>query len=149
MLPYDSLLLVIRYTNQKYESYHHDHPQNFAIRRFIGYKSFTKEKVLAFLGLSFIAGAQKYNQEPIFDLYDSKLLPHLKATMSRDWLLLLIKFCRFDDADTRNNHRDDRFGHMREGILWALQVSPVYASKTRAVQYQVLDFSWCWMPLLF
>ena len=34
--------------------------------------------------------------------------------MSRDWFLWLIKFCRFDDADTRNDWRDNRFGHIRE-----------------------------------
>ena len=33
-------------------------------------------------------------------------------------MLLLIKFCRFDIADTRNNQRDDRFGHIREA--WEL-----------------------------
>ena len=64
--------------------------------------------------LSFIAGAQKCNQQPIFDLYYSKFLPHFKFTMSRNRLLLLVKFCRFNDADTRNDGRDDRFGHIRE-----------------------------------
>ena len=113
-LPDDVLELVIRYTNQKYERYCHDHRQNFAIRRFHGYKPFTKEEVLAFIGLSFIAGAHKCNQQPIFDLYDSKFLPHFKAATSRDRLLLLIRFCRFDDADTKNNRKDDRFGHVRE-----------------------------------
>ena len=88
-LPDDILLLVIRYTNQKYERYCHDHLQNFVVRRFSEYKTFTKEEVSAFLGLSFIAGAQKCNQQPIFDLCVSKFLPHFKATMSRDWLLLL------------------------------------------------------------
>ena len=84
MLPDDILLLAIRYTNKKYERYCHDHPRNFAVRQFNGYKPFTKEEVLAFLGLSFVAGAQKCNQQPIFDLYDSKLLPHFKVAMSRD-----------------------------------------------------------------
>ena len=55
---------------------------------------------------------QKCNQQPIFDLYDSKFLPHFKAVMSKDQLLLLIKFCRFDNANTRNDRRDDRFGHI-------------------------------------
>ena len=35
-LPDDILLLVIRYTNQKYERYCHDHPRNFAVHRFNG-----------------------------------------------------------------------------------------------------------------
>ena len=61
-LPDDILLLIIRYTNQKYGKYCHDYPRNFAVRRFNEYKPFTKEGVLAFLGLSFIAEAQKCNQ---------------------------------------------------------------------------------------
>ena len=32
--PNDILLLVIRHTNQKYERYCHDHPQNFAVHQF-------------------------------------------------------------------------------------------------------------------
>ena len=48
------------------------------------------------------------------DLYDSKFLPHFKAALSRDRLLLLIKFCRFDDVNTRDDQKDDRFGHIRE-----------------------------------
>ena len=119
-LPDDLLLLVIRYTNQKYKRYCHDHPQNFTVRQFNGYKSYTKEEVLAFLGLSFIARAQKCNQQPIFYLCDSKFLPHFKAAMSRDRLLLLIEFCRFDDADTRNDRRKDRFGYQQpmKRTLW-------------------------------
>ena len=114
----DILLLVIRYTNQKHERYCHDHFCNFAVRRFKGYKPFNKEEVLAFRGLSFIARALKCNQQRIFDLYNSKFLPHFKAAMSRDRLLLLIKFCHLDDADTKNDQRDDRFGHIREA--WEL-----------------------------
>ena len=88
-LPDDILLLVIRYTNQKYERYCNDHLRNFAVHWFNGYKRFTKEEHLAFSCLSFIAGAQKFNQQPIFDLYDSKFLPNFKAAMSRGRLLLL------------------------------------------------------------
>ena len=113
-LPNDILELVIRYTNQKCERYCHDHCRNFAVRRFHGYKPFTKEEVLAFAGLFFIAGAPTCNQQPIFDLYDSKFLPNFIAAMSRDLLLLLIRFFRFDDAGTRNDRKDDRFGHIRE-----------------------------------
>ena len=113
-LPDNIFLLVIRHINQKYEKYCHYHPQNFALRQFSGYKPFNKKEALAFLGLSFIAGAQKCNQQPILDIYDSKYLPHFKAAVSRDQLLLLIKFYRFNDADTRNDRRDDRSGRIRE-----------------------------------
>ena len=73
-----------------------------------------KEEVLAFMGLSFISGAHKATKSPISDLYDSNFLPHFKAALFHDRLLLLIKFCRFDDVNTRDDQKDDRFRHIRE-----------------------------------
>ena len=66
------------------------------------------------MGLSFISGAHKAIKNPISDLYDSKFLPHFKVALSRDNLLLLIKLCRFDNVNTRNDQEDDRFGHIRQ-----------------------------------
>ena len=54
------------------------------------------------------------NQQPISGLYDSKFLPHFKAAMSQDRLLLLIRFCRFDDGETRDEHKVNRYGHVCE-----------------------------------
>ena len=84
---------VVRYANQKYEQYWREHSRGSVARYFRGYTPFSKEDVLAFMGLSFISGAHKATKNPISDLYDSKFLPHLKAVLSRDRLLLLIKFC--------------------------------------------------------
>ena len=91
-----------------------ENTQGSVARRFRGYRPFSKEEVLAFMGLSFISGAHKATKNPISDLYDSKFLSHFKAALSRDRLLLLIKFCRFDDVNTRDDRKDDRFGHIRE-----------------------------------
>ena len=103
---------VVRYTNQKYEQYCREHPRGSAARHLRGYRSFSKEEVLAFMGLSFISGAHKATKNPISDLYDSKFLPPFKAALSRDRLLLLIKFCQFDDVNARDDRKDDRFGHI-------------------------------------
>ena len=46
-------------------------------------------------------------KNPISDLYNSKFLSHSKASLSHDKLLLLKNFCRFDDA----NARDDTFNN--------------------------------------
>ena len=83
---------AVRYTNQKYEQYCREHPRGFVARRFRGHRPFSKEEVLAFMGLSFISGAHKATKNPISDLQDSKFLPHFKAALSCDRLLLLIKF---------------------------------------------------------
>ena len=66
------------------------------------------------MGLSFISGAHKAIKNLISDLYDSKFLPHFKVTLSRDRLLQLIKFCRFDNVNTRDDQKGDWFGHIRE-----------------------------------
>ena len=84
---------VVCYTNQKYEQYYRKHPRGSEACRFRGYRPFSKEEVLAFVGLSFISGAHKATKNTISDLYDSKFLPHFKAALSCDRLLLLIKFC--------------------------------------------------------
>ena len=101
----------MRYTNQKYKQYCREHPRGSVARRFRGYRPFSKEEVLAFMGLSFISGAHTATKKPISDLYHSKFL---KAALPRDRLLLLIKFCRCDDVNTRDDQKDDRFGHIRE-----------------------------------
>ena len=70
------------------------------------------------MGLSFISRAHKATKNPISDLYDSKFLPHFKAALTRDMLLLLIKLCRFDDLNTRDDQKDDPFGHsVKSGTL--------------------------------
>ena len=53
-------------------------------------------------------------KNPISDLYNSKFLSHSKASLSHDKLLLLKNFCRFDDANARDDQKDDRFGYNRE-----------------------------------
>ena len=105
---------VVRYTNQKYKQYCREHPRGCVACRFRGYRPFSKEEFLAFMGLSFIFGAHKATKNPISDLYNSKFLPHFKAALSRDRYLLLINFCRFDDVNTRDDRKDDRFGHICE-----------------------------------
>ena len=66
------------------------------------------------MGLSFLSTAHKAIKNPISDLYDSKFLTDFKSALSCARLLLLIKFCRFDDVNTRGDRKDDRFGHIRE-----------------------------------
>ena len=110
--PDECIDIVLRYTNQRYEDYCRTNHRSSAVRRLRSYRPFTKEEVLAFIGLSFISGAHKAAKNPIFDLYDSKYIPHFKAAISCDRLLLLIKSCRFDDVQTRDVRKDDRFGHI-------------------------------------
>ena len=106
--------IIVCHTNQKYKQYCREYSKGSVARRFRGYRPFSKEEVLPFMGSSFISGAHKATKNPISDLYDSKFLPHFKAALSRDRLLLMIKFCRFDDVNSRDNRKYDRFGNIRE-----------------------------------
>ena len=100
-MPDVSIDTIVRYTNQKYEQY-------------VELQTFLERGNPFFMGLSFISRAHKATKNPISDLYDSKFLPHFKAALTRDRLLLLIKLCRFDDVNTRDDQKDDPFGHIRE-----------------------------------
>ena len=113
-LPEVCVDIIVCHTNQKYKQFCREHPKGSVARRFRGYRPFSKEEFLAFMASSFISGTQKATKNPISDLYDSKFLPHFKAALSRDRLLLMIKFCRFDDVNTRGNRKDDRLGNIRE-----------------------------------
>ena len=94
---------AVHYTNQKYKQHCREHSRGSVARRFRGYRPFLKEEVLAFMGLLFISGTHKATKNPISDLYDSKFLSYFKSALSRDRLLLLIKFCQFDDVNTRDD----------------------------------------------
>ena len=65
------------------------------------------------MGLSFISGAHKATKNPISDIYCPKFLRHFKAALSRNRVLLLIK-ARFDNVNTRDDRKEDQFGHIRE-----------------------------------
>ena len=112
--PDECVDITLRYTNQRYKEYCRTNHRSSAVRQFRGYRPFTTEEVFVFIGFSFISGAHQAVKNPIFDLYDSKYLPHFKAAISRDRLLLLIKFCRFVGVQTRDVRKDDRFGHICE-----------------------------------
>ena len=71
--PDECIDIVLRYTNQMYQEFCRTNHRNSAVRRFRDYRPFTKEEVLAFIGLSFISGAHKAVKNLISNLYDSKL----------------------------------------------------------------------------
>ena len=109
-LPVNCIEMLFLYTNQKYDQYCQQHPRDFVVECFGGYCPFSEEDVQPFMGLSFLSGAHKRNQQPIIDLDDSKFLPDFKTSLSRDRLVLLIRICCFDDAKTRDEHNDDTPG---------------------------------------
>ena len=75
--------------------------------------SFSKEEVLAFRELLYLSGGRKCYQQPMGNLYDSKFLPHLKAAISCNRLLLLIIFCCLMRLK-QETCAFDQFGHILE-----------------------------------
>ena len=99
-LPDACIDTVVRYTNQKYEQYCGERPRGSVARCFRGYRPFSKKIVLAFMAYHLSLELIKL-PNPISDLYESKFLPLFKAALSRDRLLLLTKYSRYDDLKTR------------------------------------------------
>ena len=62
----------------------------------------TINEIIVFTGLSIIQWAYKTHKADLSELYDSKQVPHFRATISRDRYQLFIKFCHFDEIKTQN-----------------------------------------------
>ena len=57
------------------------------------------------MGLPFLSGAHKCNQQPISDLYDSKFLPHFKVAIFRDGC--------YDDVGIGAKRKDENLGYLQ------------------------------------
>ena len=113
-LPDACIDIVVRCTNQKYNNIA-ENTQEVLQLVVLGVADLSQKKKYFLLWVyRFISGTHRATKNPISDLYDSKFLTHFKAALSRDRLLLLIKFSGFDDVNTRDDRKDDRFGHIRE-----------------------------------
>ena len=113
-LPISCIEMLLLYINQKYDQYCQQNSWASVVKLFKG--PISKEKVLAIIRLSLLFGAHKCNQQPISHLYDQRFLPHFKAAISRERLLLLIKICFFDNAEIQHKRKKDRFGRIHK--IW-------------------------------
>ena len=115
--PIEFMLLVLQYTNQRYQKHCNENRRSRIFARFHGYSPFVIEEIQAFIGLLLIQGAYKCTKHPLKELYKPMYLPHFRAVLSRDRFQLLYLCCRFDDLTTRKTRqKKDRLAPIRE--LW-------------------------------
>ena len=106
--------------------------------------SFSEGEVLAFRELLYLSGGRKCYQQPMGNLYDSKFLPHLKAAISCNRLLLLIIFCCLMRLK-QETCAFDQFGHILE--IWYTfnnRCRELYETEAHAT----IDSRWCLKSLL-
>ena len=84
------------------------------------WKDTDSEEMLAFMGLLILAGVQRSQNENLNELWSmSSSRPIFRATMSKNRMNSLLKFCRFDDASTRDTRMEtDKLAPIRE--FWTM-----------------------------
>ena len=84
------------------------------------WKDTDSEEILAFIGLLILAGVQRSQNENLNELWSmSSGRPIFRATMSKNRMNSLLKFCRFDDASTRDTRMEtDKLAPIRE--FWTM-----------------------------
>ena len=77
----------------------------------------------AFIGLLLLAGVYRGNRESLEELWSRKYgRPVFLATMSLKRFKLILRFCRFDNENTREERRaTDKLAAIRD--LWTMFVS--------------------------
>ena len=162
-LPDDNLLLVMGYTNQNYKRYCHDHPRNFAVRRFDEYS------------FKFVYLLQLEHKNVINNPYLISIIPnsyHISNSLCQEidcyyWLNSVASTMQTPemteettDLDIFENTGSFSTTNAENSVdqVLMLQLMRCYRSfvhvadfasiylknqKTREVWYQVLDFSRC------
>ena len=118
----DILSIVIRETNREaercYQQWNSIHPDNQK-----RWKELDWEECEAFIGLLLLAGVYRGNQESLEELWSRKCgRPVFLATMSLKRFKMILRFCRFDNKNTREERRaTDKLAAIRD--VWTMFVS--------------------------
>ena len=114
--------VVIRETNREaeccYGEWNATHPDNQKC-----WKEFDWTECEAFIGLLLLAGVYRGNQEALEELWSRKYgRPIFVATMSLKRFKQILRFCRFDNKNTREERRaTDKLAAIRD--LWTMFVA--------------------------
>ena len=114
--------VVIRETNREAERCYHNwnsvHPDNQK-----RWKQLDWVECEAFIGLLLLAGVYRGSQESLEELWSRKYgRPVFLATMSLKRFKLILRFCRFDNKNTREERRSaDKLAAIRD--VWTMFVS--------------------------
>ena len=89
------------------------------------WKDTDSEEIWAFIGLLILAGVQRSQNENLNELWSmNNGRPIFRATMSKNRMDTLLKFCRFDDASTWDTRMEvDKLAPISE--FWAMFLAPL------------------------
>lgn len=116
------LSVVIRETNREagrcYQEWNSNHPEEQK-----RWKEFDWTECEAFIGILLLAGVYRGNREPMEELWSrNNGRPVFLATMSLKRFKLILRFCRFDNKNTREERRStDKLAAIRD--IWIMFVS--------------------------
>lgn len=110
--------IIVRHTNKKansvYEAYNISHPMK--IRKWV---NLTEREFHAFLGILITSGVYHSNNYHTVEMWKTNSYPLYRAAMSINRFWNILRFLRFDDANTREERqRTDKAAPIRD--LWIM-----------------------------
>lgn len=135
--------IIMRHTNKKaiatYNAYNIRHPD--AIPK--SWKSLTVAELYAFFGILIMTGANHSNSESVRDLWNVKSYPLNRTTMGVNRFCSILRFIRFDDANTRAARaQTDKAAPITE--LWLIMNANLHAhykpSENLTIDEQLFPF---------
>ena len=115
----EMVLTIVKETNERAANdiakWNNDHPEKFHL-----WKKTDRDEIWAFIGLLILGGVQRSKNEHLRELWSpANGRPIFRATMSKNRIDSLLRFCRFDDLLTREvRKKDDRLAPISE--LWTM-----------------------------
>ncbi|CAK9823971.1 hypothetical protein ANTRET_LOCUS2213 [Anthophora retusa] len=92
--------IIVRHTNRKatavYQKYNSDNPTKPKT-----WKSLTTEELSAFIGILITAGVNNSNIDHVYDMWKTTSYPLYRAAMGVNTFRNILRFIRFDDANTQ------------------------------------------------
>lgn len=93
--------IIVRHTNKKARSVYQDYNKKNPTKQPLCWKDLTATEFYAFMRILIASGANNSNTDHVFDLFKYNSHPLYRATMGLNKFCNIIRFLRFDDANTR------------------------------------------------
>jgi len=111
--------IIIRHTNKKakhvYETYNTNNPTKTQLE----WKDLTVREFNSFLGILITCGVNHSNTQFSLDMWKTNSYPLYRASMGHNRFRSILRFIRFDDANTREErHQIDKAAPIRD--LWSM-----------------------------
>lgn len=111
--------IIMRHTNKKATSVYEKYNQKNPTKKQLVWKDVTPRELYAFLGILIMSGANNSNTDHTTDMWKATAHPLYRATMGINRFWNILRFIRFDDANTRDVRiKEDKAAPIRD--LWTM-----------------------------